>query len=76
MSSIIPATSQFLTILVVTFFVFLQPSKVPPISELGSDAYLELPSAKELIEAFKPKKGSVKALLLDQVLHRGRGVLV
>jgi len=56
---------------VTTCFAFLQPSKVPPISELGYDAYLELPSAKELIEAFKPKKGSVKALLLDQVLHNG-----
>lgn len=48
---------------------FLQPSKVAPISELGFDAYLELPSAKELIEAFKTRKGAVKALLLDQVLH-------
>jgi len=57
---------------VTTFFLFLQPSEVPPISELGFDAYFELPSAETLIEAFKPRKASVKALLLDQVLHRGR----
>uniref|UniRef100_A0A7I4EJ83 Formamidopyrimidine-DNA glycosylase catalytic domain-containing protein n=1 Tax=Physcomitrium patens TaxID=3218 RepID=A0A7I4EJ83_PHYPA len=49
------------------------PSKVPPISELGFDAYLELPSAEQLIEAMKTKKGSVKALLLDQSFIAGIG---
>jgi formamidopyrimidine-DNA glycosylase len=47
----------------------LQPEKVPPISELGPDALLQLPSAADLILLFKAKKGSIKALLLDQVLQ-------
>lgn len=49
------------------------PSKVAPISELGLDAYLELPSAKEMVEALKAKKQAVKALLLDQGYIAGIG---
>lgn len=49
------------------------PTKVVPISELGPDAYLELPSAKEMVEALKAKKQAVKALLLDQGYIAGIG---
>uniref|UniRef100_A0A7I4CKH0 Formamidopyrimidine-DNA glycosylase catalytic domain-containing protein n=1 Tax=Physcomitrium patens TaxID=3218 RepID=A0A7I4CKH0_PHYPA len=49
------------------------PAKEPPISELGLDAYLELPSAKDFTEALKTKKGAIKALLLDQSFLAGIG---
>lgn len=60
---------RLMTIMTVFFTRVLQPAKEPPISELGLDAYLELPSAKDFTEALKTKKGAIKALLLDQVLN-------
>ncbi|KAG0582130.1 hypothetical protein KC19_3G036200 [Ceratodon purpureus] len=49
------------------------PEKVAPISELGPDAYLELPSPEDLITSVKSKKGAIKALLLDQSFLAGIG---
>lgn len=45
----------------------MQPKSSPPISELGPDAYLELLSEDEFAASVGSKKGSIKALLLDQV---------
>jgi len=50
---------------------FVQPSKAPPISELGFDALTELPSEEDFQSGIKSKKGSIKGLLLDQVVHLG-----
>jgi hypothetical protein len=47
----------------------VQPSKAPPISELGFDALTELPSEEDFQSGIKSKKGSIKGLLLDQVVH-------
>lgn len=45
----------------------VQPASVPPISELGPDALLEIKTADEFIESLSKKKTVIKALLLDQV---------
>ena len=67
---ILNQTLGFASIIILTIsWCVLQPEKVAPISELGPDAYLELPSPEDLIASFKTRKGSIKALLLDQVLH-------
>ena len=40
---------------------------MPPISELGPDAFLEPMNLDEFIESLSSKKISIKGLLLDQV---------
>ncbi|KAJ1395140.1 MutM-like, N-terminal, partial [Sesbania bispinosa] len=42
------------------------PTSVPPISELGPDALLELMTLEEFTECLHKKKTEIKALLLDQ----------
>jgi formamidopyrimidine-DNA glycosylase len=51
----------------------VQPSKAPPISELGFDALTELPSEEDFQSGIKSKKGSIKGLLLDQSFLAGIG---
>ncbi|KAH8962279.1 hypothetical protein BDL97_05G092300 [Sphagnum fallax] len=50
-----------------------EPSKAPPISELGFDALTELPSEEDFQSGIKSKKGSIKGLLLDQSFLAGIG---
>ncbi|KAH9563242.1 hypothetical protein CY35_05G115300 [Sphagnum magellanicum] len=50
-----------------------EPSKEPPISELGFDALTELPSEEDFQSGIKSKKGSIKGLLLDQSFLAGIG---
>ncbi|KAJ8755130.1 hypothetical protein K2173_018928 [Erythroxylum novogranatense] len=49
------------------------PTSVPPISELGPDALLELMTADEFYESLRKKKIAIKALLLDQSFISGIG---
>lgn len=48
--------------------MLVQPTSVPPISELGPDALLEPMTVDELFECFSKKKIAIKTLLLDQVV--------
>jgi formamidopyrimidine-DNA glycosylase len=50
----------------------MQPSKKPPISELGFDVLTELPSQADFQSGIKYKNVSIKGFLLDQVVHLGR----
>jgi formamidopyrimidine-DNA glycosylase len=50
-----------------------EPSKEPPISELGFDALTELPSEEDFQNGIKSRKGSIKGLLLDQSFLAGIG---
>ncbi len=45
----------------------------PPISKLGVDPYLDLPTAKQLAAAMAKRRGPIKALLLDQSFLAGVG---
>ena len=45
----------------------MQPTSVPPISELGPDALLEPMKIDEFMNTLRKKNISIKALLLDQV---------
>ncbi|XP_042389447.1 formamidopyrimidine-DNA glycosylase-like isoform X4 [Zingiber officinale] len=49
------------------------PQSVPPISELGPDALLELVPVDEFVESLSKKKIAIKALLLDQGFISGIG---
>ncbi|GAB2216760.1 hypothetical protein Droror1_Dr00024539 [Drosera rotundifolia] len=49
------------------------PASVPPISELGPDALLELWAVDELHESLRKRKIGIKALLLDQGFLSGIG---
>ncbi|KAK9066065.1 hypothetical protein SSX86_015467 [Deinandra increscens subsp. villosa] len=49
------------------------PAIVPPISELGPDALLELMAEDELFKSLSKKKIAIKALLLDQSFISGVG---
>ncbi|GAB4842104.1 Formamidopyrimidine-DNA glycosylase [Ancistrocladus abbreviatus] len=49
------------------------PASLPPISELGPDALLELMNVDELFNALSKKKIGIKALLLDQSFISGIG---
>ncbi|KAH7388260.1 hypothetical protein KP509_16G066600 [Ceratopteris richardii] len=49
------------------------PTSVPPISELGPDAYLELPLEPTFASNVLKKKGPIKALLMDQSFLAGIG---
>ncbi|WOK98288.1 formamidopyrimidine-DNA glycosylase-like isoform X1 [Canna indica] len=51
----------------------VQPESVPPISELGPDALLELMSVEEFVDSLSKKKTAIKALLLDQSYISGIG---
>jgi formamidopyrimidine-DNA glycosylase len=50
-----------------------QPLKEPPISELGFDPILSMPSQQEFIEAVRRRRTPIKALLLDQHFSAGVG---
>ena len=45
----------------------MQPGAVPPISELGPDAWLEPMAVDEFHKLLSKKNLGIKALLLDQV---------
>lgn len=45
----------------------VQPTSVPPISELGLDALFEPMKIDEFTDSLSKKKIGIKALLLDQV---------
>ena len=45
----------------------MQPESVPPISELGPDALLELMPVDDFVDSLSKKKIAIKTLLLDQV---------
>jgi formamidopyrimidine-DNA glycosylase len=45
----------------------VQPATTPPISELGPDAFVELPGEDVFTSTVLKKKCTIKALLLDQV---------
>lgn len=47
--------------------LLVQPTSVPPISELGPDALLEPMTVDEFTDSLSKKKITIKALLLDQV---------
>ncbi|XP_077237956.1 MUTM homolog-1 isoform X4 [Tasmannia lanceolata] len=49
------------------------PVSVPPLSELGPDALLELMQVDDLVESMSKKKIAIKALLLDQSYVSGIG---
>ncbi|XP_062022147.1 formamidopyrimidine-DNA glycosylase isoform X3 [Rosa rugosa] len=49
------------------------PTSVPPISELGPDAFLEPMTVDQLLASLSKKKISIKALLLDQSFISGIG---
>lgn len=49
-------------------YCLVQPQSVPPISELGPDALLELMPVDEFVESLSKKKIAIKAILLDQVI--------
>ncbi|CAL9170249.1 unnamed protein product [Musa hybrid cultivar] len=49
------------------------PESVPPISELGPDALLELMQVGDFVESLSKKKTAIKALLLDQSYISGIG---
>jgi formamidopyrimidine-DNA glycosylase len=49
------------------------PAKEPPISLLGFDALLEIPSARELRQLLATRSGPIKAVLLDQGFSAGVG---
>ena len=49
------------------------PTAVPPISKLGPDPYLELPSNQWFIEFLGKRKAPIKAVLLDQKFAAGVG---
>lgn len=49
------------------------PATALPISELGPDAYLELPAEDIFTHSISKKKGPIKALLLDQSFLAGIG---
>ncbi|KAJ8501316.1 hypothetical protein OPV22_011868 [Ensete ventricosum] len=49
------------------------PESVPPISELGPDALLELMPVGDFVESLSKKKTAIKALLLDQSYISGIG---
>jgi formamidopyrimidine-DNA glycosylase len=50
----------------------VQPSKEPPLSKLGFDVLTKLPSKEDFQNGIKYKKGSIKGLLIDQVVHLGK----
>jgi formamidopyrimidine-DNA glycosylase len=52
----------------INFFFSIQPTSVPPISELGPDALFEPMTLEEFTKSLHKKKTEIKALLLDQVL--------
>lgn len=49
------------------------PLTAPPVSELGPDAYLELPLESNFVSSISKKKCPIKALLLDQNFIAGIG---
>ncbi|KAJ7524398.1 hypothetical protein O6H91_17G003400 [Diphasiastrum complanatum] len=49
------------------------PAASPPVSELGPDAFLELPREDHFYNIFTKKKMAIKALLLDQSIISGIG---
>ena len=49
------------------------PTAVPPISKLGPDPYLELPTIKWFAEHLAKRKAPIKAVLLDQKFAAGVG---
>ncbi len=49
------------------------PLHEPPISKLGFDPLEEFPTALELVELLKLRKGPIKTVLLDQSLFAGVG---
>lgn len=51
----------------------LQPSKEPPISELGFDPLLSMPTVKEFASLVSKRSCAIKALLLDQSFSAGVG---
>lgn len=51
----------------------LQPTSVPPVSELGPDALLEPMTIDEFTESLTKKKIAIKTLLLDQSFIAGIG---
>jgi formamidopyrimidine-DNA glycosylase len=53
--------------------LFDDPASEPPISRLGPDPYLELPSPAAFARLFAGRKAPVKALLLDQTVLAGIG---
>lgn len=56
--------------LAVTSISLMQPPTESPISELGPDAYLELPDNDAFRQAVQLRKGSIKGVILDQVLQK------
>jgi len=51
----------------------LQPSKEPPISELGFDPLLSMPTVEEFASLVSKRSCAIKALLLDQSFSAGVG---
>ena len=51
----------------------LQPSKEPPISELGFDPLLSMPTFEEFASLVSKRSCPIKALLLDQSFSAGVG---
>ncbi|XP_019448079.1 PREDICTED: formamidopyrimidine-DNA glycosylase isoform X3 [Lupinus angustifolius] len=52
---------------------FIEPTSVPPISELGPDALFEPMTLEEFTQSLHKKKTEIKALLLDQSFISGIG---
>lgn len=52
---------------------FEDPRAEPPVSKLGFDPYLEMPSPADFVKALLRRKVAVKALLLNQAFAAGVG---